>query len=68
MDKGSIQGADPALLRLALGYCPRCGTLRAYLVGANADVCATCVRVLNWLKSTQSWRPRRGRPPDGDKP
>lgn len=48
------------MVRVELGYCPRCGTLRAYPAGAAAEVCSACVRILEWINS--GWeRPLRRR-------
>jgi hypothetical protein len=56
-----INGAvDPntSLVRVEIGYCPRCGTLRAYPAGAAAEFCEACLRILEWMHS--GWkRPRR---------
>ena len=38
-------------VRVELGYCPRCGTLRAHLAGAAAEVCEACERILEWIRA-----------------
>lgn len=58
-----INGADDpdiSLVRVEIGYCPRCGTLRAFPVGAAAEFCEACMRILEWMH-TEWKRPRHRR-------
>ncbi len=57
MTINGTQAPEIPMVRVELGYCPRCGTLRAYPAGAAAEVCPACVRILEWIHS--GWaRPR----------
>jgi hypothetical protein len=56
-----------SMVRVELGYCPRCGTLRAHPAGIAADVCETCERFLVWVRSGCK-RPRRRSPRRPDAP
>ena len=51
---------ETSMVRVELGYCPRCGMLRAHLAGAAAEVCETCERIFQWI-STGCERPLRRR-------
>jgi hypothetical protein len=55
------------MVRVELGYCPRCGTLRAYLAGDAAEVCKACVQFWAWIRSGCE-RPSRRRPRRPDAP
>jgi hypothetical protein len=56
-----------SMVRVELGYCPRCGTLRAYLTGEAAEFCEACVQFLTWIRSGCE-RPRRRCPRRPDAP
>lgn len=49
------------MVPVELSYCPRCGTLRAHSEGADREICAACVRFLEWVR-TGCRRPLRRRP------
>jgi hypothetical protein len=49
------------MVRVELGYCPRCGTLRAHLVGASEKFCEACEKISAWIR-TGCERPPRRRP------
>ncbi len=59
--------SERSMVRVELGYCPRCGTLRAHDAGAAAEVCEACVRFLAWVRSGCK-RPRRRSPRRPDAP
>lgn len=51
---------ETPMLRVELGYCPRCGTLRAVPAGAATNVCTACLKIFEWINS--GWeRPGRRR-------
>jgi hypothetical protein len=56
-----------SMVRVELGYCPRCGTLRAYFAGDAAEFCEACVQFLAWVRSGCT-RPRRRSPRRPDTP
>lgn len=56
-----------SMVRVELGYCPRCGALRAHPTGAAAEVCEACVQFLAWIRSGCE-RPLRRRPRRPDAP
>ena len=52
---------EVSLVPVELSYCPRCGTLRAQSASASREICAACVRFLEWVR-TGCQRPRRRSP------
>jgi ribosomal protein S27AE len=52
---------EVSMVPVKLSYCPRCGTLRAQSEDAGREICAACVRFLEWVR-TGCRRPLRRRP------
>jgi hypothetical protein len=67
MAMNGVQDSEISMVRVELGYCPRCGTLRAYPAGAAAEDCKACVRFLAWIRSGCE-RPPRRRPRHAEAP
>ena len=70
MAVGDANRSEESMVHVELGYCPRCGTLRAHAAGAAAEVCEACVRFLAWIRSgcqrPLRRRPRRPEAPKGN--
>lgn len=60
MANNSTFKPETSMVRVELGYCPRCGTLRAHVAGAAAEVCAACERIFQWIRTGYE-RPLRRR-------
>jgi hypothetical protein len=49
MQQEAKTAGEAEVRRVELGYCPRCGTLRAGSGEELQAVCSHCVRVLQWI-------------------
>ena len=61
MTMNLLRQKEIPMVPVELSYCPRCGTLRAQSPGAGREICAACVRFLEWVR-TGCRRPRRQSP------
>jgi hypothetical protein len=51
MAMNGSQNQESLMVRVELGYCPRCGSLRARPAGAAEEFCTACLEFLAWVRS-----------------